>query len=70
MSRDAANEWLKKNDPLYGQRKKIEHPYLNGRQMNERMKREIPISNLSATKILTRIGMSEEEALLIKDYMD
>ena len=47
LSKDMAEKWLRKNDPVFSSRKQLNYPYLSDRQMRERSEREIPISNLN-----------------------
>lgn len=40
-------EFLRKNDPLFYKKNKIEYKYLSDRMHNDRKSKEIPASNLS-----------------------
>ena len=43
---DAAEQWLKENDPEYKNRKKLEHSYLSNYSMDHIQRKEIPVSNV------------------------
>ncbi len=67
MSKDKANEWLKANDPEYGNRNKLEYAYLTGRQFGRRCDKEIPMSCLDTYIAQSRTGMTEEELSNIQE---
>lgn len=46
MLEQAADEFLKANDPTSKHRKNLNYSYLNSRQMKKRSKKEMSISNL------------------------
>jgi len=67
---DAAESWLKRNDPAFKwkRRKRIKYPYLTERQMRYRVGfsnivgKEVPLSNIMPLK--DRLGFKTEEEVV------
>lgn len=68
---DAADKWLRKNDPYYtakGKAKELQYPYLTPDQEVRRRRTEIPISAI-AGRIENSTGDIRDDADLM-DYLD
>lgn len=64
MVKDAAWDWLKKNDPTFSSRKHTDYPYLSKIQLRRRRKNyEIPASGLNDPLTRERLNISQEEAI-------
>jgi len=67
VAKDSAGEWLKKNDPEFSKRHKLDYSYLTGRQIREKSEIEIPISSLSYYFVQEWTGMDEERLREVQD---